>query len=281
MKKRPNWVLARHVHRALEMRRNRACKVEDEMYEYLREGAVLLDTKGFVVGPDQRHRALRHGRPRLRHSEPHHCPDLHGKRRGWSTSDREARLTGLIHNKASLILIGIIGSLYARDKPLSLSASLVFEQMYGSIDGDSASCAELFALISSLADLPIDQGIAVTGSVNQRGEVQPIGGVNEKIEGVYRICKTKGLTGDQGVIIPEKNRINLMLDPEIVEAVEKGRFHIYPISTIDQGLEIVMRHRAGKRLKSGKWQKDTIHFRADARLRELSRNLQDSGDDDE
>ncbi len=273
-------VHANHVDQALAMRRNRACKVEDEMYEYLREGTVLLDTKGDVVGQingialyDMGDHAF--GIPSRITAQTYTGSG------GVVNIDREARLTGVIHNKASLILIGIIGSLYARNKPLSLSASLVFEQMYGNIDGDSASCAELFALVSSLADLPIDQGIAVTGSVNQRGEVQPIGGVNEKIEGVYRICKTQGLTGKQGVIIPEKNRINLMLDREIVEAVENGKFHIYPISTIDQGLEIVMHHKAGKRLKSGNWPKDTIHWRADNRLRELSKNLQDSGDDDE
>ncbi|MBN1947768.1 MAG: AAA family ATPase [Bradymonadales bacterium] len=265
-------VQRKDVHSALEARRHRLGQIEESIYEQIREGTLLLDTKGAVIGQINGI-ALYDTGDHLFAIPSRITARTYTGRAGVVSIDREAKLSGVIHDKASLILIGLIGHLYAQDKPLSLSASIVFEQTYGEIEGDSASCAELVALISSLGNLPLNQGIAVTGSLNQRGEVQPIGGVNEKVEGVYRICKAKGLDGSQGVIIPIQNVVNLMLGDEVIQAVEKGLFHIYPISHIDYGLEILTGYRAGRRKASGEWEKGTVHWAADQRLRELSRYL--------
>ncbi|MDZ7392792.1 MAG: ATP-dependent protease, partial [candidate division KSB1 bacterium] len=162
---------------------------------------------------------------------------------------------------------------FAQDKPLSMSASICFEQNYSGVDGDSASSTEIYALLSSLADLPLRQDIAVTGSVNQKGEIQPIGGVNEKIEGFFRVCKVRGLTGRQGVIIPRRNVQDLALHKEVVEAVKKGKFHIYPVDTIDQGITILTGVPAGERGPDGRFPEGTVNARVDARLRELAEGL--------
>ena len=165
----------------------------------------------------------------------------------------------------------------ARDKPLALSASICFEQSYGGVEGDSASSTELYGLLSSLADLPLDQGIAVTGSVNQHGKIQPIGGVNEKIEGFYEVCKAKGLTGRQGVIIPDANRKNLMLKSEVITAVEEGNFHLWSVTSSDQGIEILTGTSAGERQEGGSWPEGTVNEMVDRRLREMTeivRNFQ-------
>jgi predicted ATP-dependent protease len=184
--------------------------------------------------------------------------------------EREAKLSGPIHDKGVMILGGFFGERYARDKPLALSATICFEQSYGGIEGDSASSTELYGLLSSLADLPIDQGIAVTGSVNQHGMIQPIGGVNEKIEGFYAVCKAKGLTGRQGVIIPDANRKNLMLKSEVINAVENGQFQIWSVTSIDQGIEILSGIPAGERQKDGSWPAGSVNERVDRRLREMT-----------
>jgi predicted ATP-dependent protease len=184
--------------------------------------------------------------------------------------ERKANLSGNIHNKGVLILSGYIGAKYAQNKPLSLSASLCFEQSYDMVEGDSASAAELTALISSLSGVPIKQNFAITGSVNQKGQIQPIGGVNEKIEGFYHVCEAKGLTGDQSVIIPHQNVRNLMLKKEIVEAIREGKFHIYPVETVDQAIEILTGMEAGEREQDGKFKKGTVNYLADKRLRELA-----------
>jgi len=155
-----------------------------------------------------------------------------------------------------------------------LTATICFEQSYGGIDGDSASSTELYLLLSTLANVPIRQDIAVTGSVNQAGEIQPIGGVNQKIEGFYEVCKAKRLTGKQGVIIPHQNANDLQLSPEIVSAVEKGRFHVWAIKTIDEGIQILTGIQAGKRRQSGKWEPDTINYCVDMKLQELALGIQ-------
>lgn len=231
-------VTAEHVRRALKERRYRTGRVEYEMYEQISEGTVLLDHKGAKVGQingiaiyDMGDHAF--GLPSRITAR------TYVGRSGILNIEREVQLSGQIHSKASLILVGLIGGLYAQKKPLALSASICFEQMYGGIDGDSASCAELFALLSALSGIPIKQGICVTGSLNQKGEVQPIGGVNEKIEGVFRIMKAKGLNGEQGVVIPIQNVMHLMLDEEVVEAVKNGLFHIWAIRHLNEGLEIM------------------------------------------
>ncbi len=195
--------------------------------------------------------------------------------------EREAKLSGPIHDKGVMILGGFFGERYARDKPLALSASICFEQSYGGVEGDSASSTELYGLLSSLAGLPLDQGIAVTGSVNQHGKIQPVGAVNEKIEGFYEVCKAKGLTGQQGVIIPDANRKNLMLKPEVITAVEEGKFHIWSVTSIDQGIEILTGTPAGERQEDGSWPEGTVNKRVDWRLREMTeivRSFQEGAD---
>ncbi len=184
--------------------------------------------------------------------------------------EREAKLGGPIHSKGVLILSGFLGSRYAYDTPLSLSASLVLEQSYGGVEGDSASCAELYCLLSAISGIPLKQSLAVTGSVNQHGQVQAIGGVNEKIEGFFDICREKGLTGDQGVLIPEANVEHLMLRSDVIQAVESGQFHIYPVETIDQGMEILTDRTAGEADESGAYPQDTINYEVQKKLHELS-----------
>jgi predicted ATP-dependent protease len=196
-------------------------------------------------------------------------------REGVVDIEREAKMGGPIHTKGVLILSGYLNEKYAQDKPLSLSARLVFEQNYEGVEGDSASSTELYAILSALSGLPIKQYIAVTGSVNQKGEVQAIGGVNEKIEGFFEVCKAKGFTGQQGVMIPESNVQNLMLKEEILEAVKKGEFHIYAVSAIDQGIEILTGIKAGARRKDGTFEKETVNEKVDERLREMAQKLRE------
>ncbi len=184
--------------------------------------------------------------------------------------DRESKLSGNIHTKGVMILSGYLKGKYASDKPLSLSASITFEQSYGMVDGDSASGAELLALLSALAQVPLFQGIAVTGSVSQKGEAQPIGGVNEKIEGFFEVCQAKGLTGKQGVLIPQANVMNLMLKTKVVQAVREGLFHIYPFTHIEQGLEILTGKKAGKKKKDGTYPKNSLNFLIEGHLRRLN-----------
>jgi predicted ATP-dependent protease len=190
--------------------------------------------------------------------------------------DREAQLAGNIHNKGVLILAGYLKSRFAQDKPLTLSASLTFEQSYGMVEGDSASMAELATLISALADVPLAQNLAMTGSVSQRGEAQPIGGVKWKIEGFYKVCKARGLDGKQGVIIPKANVQDLMLKKEVVDAVQDGKFHIWAVGHADEALELLTGMPAGQRRPDGTFEPDTLNAKVDQKLRqmmELAREL--------
>lgn len=180
--------------------------------------------------------------------------------------EREVELGGPTHSKGVLILSSYLGARYAVDRPLSLRASLVFEQSYGGVDGDSASSTELYAILSALSGIPIRQGFAVTGSVNQYGEVQAIGGVNEKIEGFFDVCRERGLTGDQGVLIPRSNVKHLMLREDVVAATEAGQFAIYPIATIDEGIETLTGVQAGERDDSGIFPEGSINAGVEARL---------------
>jgi lon-related putative ATP-dependent protease len=185
--------------------------------------------------------------------------------------EREVELSGPIHSKGVLILSGFLGGRYANQYPLSLSASLVFEQSYSGVEGDSASSTELYALLSTIAELPIKQSLAVTGSVNQHGEVQPIGGVNEKIEGFFDLCKARGLTGEQGVLIPASNVKNLMLRQDVVDAVSGGQFHVYPVETIDQGIELLTGIEAGERNQEGDYPYGTVNHLVQRRLNEMAK----------
>lgn len=181
---------------------------------------------------------------------------------------------GPIHSKGVLILAGLLGARFARRQPLSLSASLVFEQSYSGVEGDSASSAELYALLSAVADIPLRQSLAVTGSVDQLGRVQPIGGVNEKIEGFFDVCRDRGLTGRQGVLIPAGNVQHLMLRPDVVQAVAEGRFAVYPVETVDQGLEILTGQPAGEPDADGRYPEGSVNGRVAAGLAEMARRRQ-------
>jgi predicted ATP-dependent protease len=196
-------------------------------------------------------------------------------REGVIDIEREAKLGGPIHTKGVLILSGYINDKYARDKPLSLSARLVFEQNYSGVEGDSASSTELYCILSALSGLPIKQNIAVTGSVNQKGEVQAIGGVNEKIEGFFEVCKAKGLTGEQAVMIPESNVQNLMLKEEVLDSVKAGQFNIYSVKTIDEGIEVLTGVPAGQRRPDGTYEEGTVYYRVDKALQEMAEKLKE------
>jgi predicted ATP-dependent protease len=196
-------------------------------------------------------------------------------REGLIDIEREAKLGGRLHTKGVMILNGYIAEKYVRDIPLSLSARLVFEQSYQEVEGDSASSAELYTILSRLADMPIKQGVAVTGSVNQKGEVQAIGGLNEKIEGFFEVCRAKGLNGEQGVLVPSSNVRNLMLKEEVVAAIEAGNFHIYAVGTIDEGIEVLTGSKAGQRLADGGFEPDSINDRIQKRLTTLAERLRD------
>ncbi len=180
--------------------------------------------------------------------------------------EREVELSGSTHSKGVLILTGYLGQMFAQDIPLSLTASICFEQLYNGVDGDSASSTELYAILSSLSEIPINQSIAVTGSVNQKGEIQPIGGVNDKIEGFYQVCKMRGLDGSHGVLIPIQNVANLNLSDEIIEDVKEGKFHVYAISTIDEGIEILTGVPAGKKDSTGKFPAGSINYLVQEKL---------------
>jgi predicted ATP-dependent protease len=192
--------------------------------------------------------------------------------------EREIELSGPIHSKGFLILTGYLQAQYAQDWPLSLGATITFEQSYGGIDGDSASTTELYALLSALSGLPLNQGMAVTGAVNQHGEVQAVGGVTRKIEGFYEVCRERGLTGEQGVLVPTANVKNLMLKEEVVEAARAGRFHVWAVSHIDEGIELLMGHAAGARAADGTFADGTVHRLVQDRLREYAEQVREFGD---
>jgi predicted ATP-dependent protease len=180
--------------------------------------------------------------------------------------EKEVALGGPLHSKGVLILCGFLGQRFASERPLSLAASLVFEQSYGGVDGDSASCAELVALLSALSGVPVLQGRAITGSVNQHGQVQPIGGVNEKVEGFFDVCRAVGLTGDEGVLVPASNAKHLMLRRDVVEAAEQGLFHVWPVETVDDAVFLLTGVQAGERDAEGRYPEGSVNRRADDRL---------------
>jgi len=191
-------------------------------------------------------------------------------REGMVSIDRESKMSGATHTKGLMILSSLFRERFAQNKPITFSASVCFEQSYGMIDGDSASSTEYYVLVSAISGLPLKQGVSVTGSVSQKGEIQPIGGVNYKIKGFFDICKAKGLTGEQGVMIPHKNIRNLMLDQEVVDAVAEGKFHIWPVTTVEEGLKILTGKDAGKLQEDGSYPEGTVYRKVDDRLKEIS-----------
>jgi len=265
-----------HVHRALDERRYRVDLIEEVLRERIAEGTMLLDIEGVKVGQVNGLVVLDTGDHVF--GQPTRITAVTAMgRAGIVNIERESRMSGATHTKGVLILSGFLRERFAQTKPLALSASLAFEQSYGLVDGDSASSAELYALLSSLSGVPIRQGIAVTGSINQKGEIQPIGAPNEKIEGYFDLCDLKGLDGGQGVLIPSRNLDDLMLANRVVDAVREGRFHVWAVSTVEQGIEILTGVPAGARQDDVGYAPDTVFGRADAKLEELARRVADFG----
>lgn len=266
-------VKADHVEKALHEIQYRSNKYEEKVYEMFNEGTYLIDVDGMKIGEINGLAVTGSGQYRFGKPSKITVSTYKG-RAGLVNIEREARQSGSHHDKGVMILTGFIGDRFAKDKPLALTANIVFEQSYSMVDGDSASSTELYAIMSSLSGVPIDQSIAVTGSVNQRGDIQPIGGVNEKIEGFYKVCKIKGLTGGQGVMIPHQNVKNLMLCDEVKEAVEKGMFHIYAIDHIEQGIEILTGVQAGEVNKNGNYPRGSVFYKVNKRLKELAKPME-------
>jgi lon-related putative ATP-dependent protease len=265
-----------HVEKAIYHKKYRSDKYDKRIQELLQDGTIMIDTEGQVVGQINGLSILDTGDYRFGKPSRITAATYMGEK-GIVNIEREIELSGKLHSKGVLILSGYIGQKYAQEMPLTLTASITFEQTYGGIEGDSASCAELYAILSSLAEVPIKQGIAVTGSVNQKGEVQPIGGVNDKIEGFFELCRYRGLTGEHGVIIPHQNVRNLMLSDDVVQAVKEGKFHIYAIKTIDEGIFILTGIKAGERNSKGKYPKGSVNYLVDEKLRSFARLASSSG----
>lgn len=265
-----------HVEKAIEEKIYRSNMVEEKIQESIAKGVIMVDTEGMVTGQINGLAVYNMGDYAFGKPSRITCETYMGTE-GLVNIERRARMSGNIHDKGVLILSGYIGSNYAQKVPLSLSASIGFEQTYEMIDGDSASAAELIVLFSSLSGVPVKQSLAITGSVNQKGQIQPIGGVNEKVEGFFEVCKAKGLTGEQGVVIPFQNVKNLMLKKSVVEAVKAGKFHIYPVETIEQATETMTGKEAGKRGDSGKFKRGTINYLVDKKLREFAEDYRKFG----
>lgn len=270
------YVTGDDVQKAIEEKIYRSNLIEQKIQELIEEGVIMIDTAGAVVGQVNALSIYAIGDYMFGRPSRITARTFIGKS-GVINIERESRLSGPIHDKGVLILSGYLSGKYADDKPLTLGASLTFEQLYGGVDGDSASSTELYALLSCLSDLPIRQDIAVTGSVNQRGEIQPIGGVNQKIEGFYEVCKAIGLTGEQGVMIPHQNVRHLMLKEEVVEAIKQGKFHIWPVKTVDQGIEILTGVTAGERDLQGNYPPDSVHGRVNAKLKLFAEIVKEYG----
>jgi len=268
------FINAEHVKKSIEEKIYRSKLVQEKIQEMIARGFFLIDTHQHKVGQVNGLSVM--GIGDFAFGIPSRVTASIGLgREGVVDIEREAKMGGPIHTKGVLILSGYINDKYARDKPLSLSARLVFEQNYSGVEGDSASSTELYSILSALSGIPIKQNIAVTGSVNQKGEVQAIGGVNEKIEGFFEVCKFRGLNGEQGVMIPESNVQNLMLKEEVLDAVKAGQFNIFSVKTIDEGIEVLTGVRAGQRQLDGIYEKDTINYLVDQALQVMADKLKE------
>ncbi|MCJ7803250.1 MAG: AAA family ATPase [Desulfobacterales bacterium] len=273
-KDRSDVVTEKHVDKANEKRIYRVNLIEEKIQEMIDDGTILIDSDGMVVGQVNGLSVYNLGDYMFGKPSRITVKTSMGKA-GIINIEREAEMSGPTHNKGVYILAGYLRGKYAQDKPITMSASICFEQSYGGVDGDSASSTEIYALLSSLSGLPLRQDIAVTGSVNQKGEIQPIGGVNEKIEGFFDVCKAKGLTGRQGAMIPHLNIGDLMLRKDVVEVVKEGKFRIYSVETIDQGIEILTGVEAGEKLGDGRFKEGTVNGLVDEKLRELGKKIKE------
>ena len=267
---RSKTVTAKFIDKALEQRVERVKKYDERYMEMIKENTLLINTSGFEVGQLNGLTVLTIGDYSFGKPAKITVNTYTGKS-GIVNIEREIDISGPSHSKGVYILSGYLGEMFAQDIPLCLTASICFEQLYNGVDGDSASSTELYGLLSSLSGIPINQSIAVTGSVNQKGEIQPIGGVNEKIEGFFQICKMRGLDGSHGVMIPIQNVDNLQLSDEIIEAVKNKKFHIYSVSTIEEGIEVLTGVPAGKKDKDGHFPAGTINYLVYEKLKKYAK----------
>jgi ATP-dependent Lon protease len=265
-------VRAAHVRGALSSKIERHNLIETRIREMIEEGTLLVDVSGTRVGQVNGLSVLEIGGYSFGKPVRITATAALGKA-GLINIERESNLSGRFHDKGVHIIAGYLRSKFAQDKPLSLAASICFEQSYSGVDGDSASSTEIYALVSALSGLPLRQDIAVTGSINQQGDIQAIGGVNEKIEGFFDVCRIKGLTGTQGVMIPESNVEDLMLREDVLDAVAAGKFHIWPVANVEQGIEILTGNPAGERNKDGTFEAGTVFALMDDRLRDMAKTL--------
>ena len=262
-------VTAEYVKKAIAERIERINKYDQRLVEMIQNGTIMIDTNGEKIGQINGLSVMHIGDYSFGKPAKITANTYVGKS-GIVNIEREVELSGTSHSKGVMILSAYIGEKFAQEKPLSLSASLCFEQMYNGVDGDSASSTELYALLSSLSELPIKQSIAVTGSVNQKGEIQPIGGVTDKIEGFFNICKLRGLTGEQGILMPYQNIKNLNLSDEVIKAVKDGKFHIYAIKTVDEGIELLTGVPAGRKNKNGEYTVGTVNYLVSEKLKKYA-----------
>ena len=272
-KSNSNIVSDGHVHKAMDERIFRTNRIEERLREMILEGTIIVDTKGEKVGQINGLAVLDLGDYSFGKPSRITAKTYTGKA-GVVNIERETKMSGKIYEKAILIITNYLGSRYAQKRPISLSASITFEQLYDTVEGDSASCAELYALLSSLSGIPLKQSVAITGSMDQNGEVQPVGGINEKIEGFFDLCRLTGFNGSQGVIMPTRNVKNLMLKKDVVEAVKEGKFFIYPIQRVDEGLEIITGMQVGELRDDGTYPEGTINYLVVKRLAEISEALE-------
>jgi len=269
-------VTRKDVYAAIARKRRRVNLVEDKLQEMFDDNILMVSTSGTTVGQVNGLAVYNYGEHVFGRPSRITVNTSLGKA-GIINIEREADLSGSIHDKGVLVLSGYLRQIFAQDKPLMMSASITFEQSYSGVDGDSASSTEIYGLLSSLGNIPIKQSLAVTGSVNQKGEIQPIGGVNEKVEGFFDVCNSKGLNGDQGVLIPHQNVQDLMLRPDVMNAVRKGRFHVYPVKTVVEGIELLTDVPGGKPLSKGGFTPGSVMARVDDRLREMAVTLENFG----
>ncbi|MBR2033071.1 MAG: AAA family ATPase, partial [Alphaproteobacteria bacterium] len=264
-KSKANQIGKNHIEQAIEAQIYRSDRIKQAMLEQIDKGTILIDVEGAKVG--QINGLVVYNFSRTCFGKPSRITTQVRIGKGdFVNIEREVEMSGPIHSKGVLILESLIANRFAKYSPLSLSASIVFEQSYGGVDGDSASSTEYYCLVSAISGLPIKQSIAVTGSINQFGEIQPIGGVNEKIEGFFDVCTHHGLTGEHGVIIPRTNVKDLMLREDILKAVDDGLFNVWAIDTVDDGIEILTGVKAGTMDKNGKYPRGTVNRKVQERL---------------
>jgi lon-related putative ATP-dependent protease len=268
-------VNAYYVKKAIKEKYYRSNRVDEKLQEFIDTGVILISTEDKVIGQVNGLSVMDFGD--ISFGKPSRITSVtYAGEKGIINIEREVEMSGSIHDKGVLILSGYLGEKFAQEFPMSLSASICFEQLYDGVEGDSASSTELYSLISSLAEIAVKQNIAVTGSVNQKGEIQPIGGVNEKIEGFFKTCTARGLKGNEGVMIPYQNVVNLMLNDEVVEAVKQGSFHIYAIKDVEEGIEILTDMPAGRKDENGEYPADTIFYKVQKRLEKYARIMEEA-----